>query len=226
MDLEAKRAELRAKIPANYNGKLHFITLNTVSLTAIAIGLANLGELAWWDWAFVPGFFAFANFFEWAYHRWPLHTPGYIREGYLSHAKCHHILFTDDAMPMEEWNDLNYTLFHPFFLVIILCIVLPVGLLLGALISPNLLWLSVISGYGYYWVYEWLHTLHHFPQGFAFAETPFVNWLREHHARHHNIRQMTRGNFNVSFPLADYIIGSVLPDGRKQSAKTPEEATP
>jgi len=36
-------------------------------------------------------------------------------------------------------------------------------------------------------------------------------WLRRHHAAHHDPRLMTRYNFNVTFPIADRLFGTVAP---------------
>lgn len=229
MSLETKRQELRSKIPEGYNGLQHFIVLNVVSLSMIVLSAVMLRGIVWWELLFVPGFFVFANVFEWFYHKGPLHTPnalgGLMKDGYVSHAKSHHILFTDDDMRVKEWRDLTFTLFSPWFLLTIGCIVVPLGLVLGLTISWNLFWLFLLSSYGYYFVYEWLHTMHHWPEGYWLAETRLFTWLRQHHARHHNLRRMTKGNFNVSFPLADYLFGTVLDEGEEAapdvSAGTP-----
>lgn len=36
-------------------------------------------------------------------------------------------------------------------------------------------------------------------------------WLRTHHTRHHELARMEKGNFNVSFPLWDWLLGTMLP---------------
>ena len=37
---------------------------------------------------------------------------------------------------------------------------------------------------------------------------PFVNTIRRHHAAHHNLGIMMHKNMNLSFPLADWVMGT------------------
>ena len=37
---------------------------------------------------------------------------------------------------------------------------------------------------------------------------PFVNTIRRHHAAHHNMGIMMHKNMNLSFPLADWVMGT------------------
>jgi hypothetical protein len=37
---------------------------------------------------------------------------------------------------------------------------------------------------------------------------PFVNTIRRHHAAHHNLGIMMHKNMNLSFPVADWVMGT------------------
>ena len=60
-------------------------------------------------------------------------------------------------------------------------------------------------------LYEWLHLLHHSPPEGPVAGSRWARWLRRHHARHHDPTRMQQGNFNISLPLFDFLVGTVLP---------------
>lgn len=93
---------------------------------------------------------------------------------------------------------------------VLLLLTAPLTLALGWLWAP-LAWVFLAAACAYYGVYEWLHLLHHWPQDRWLGRRRLVGWLRRHHARHHDPRRMRAGNFNVSFPLCDYALRSVLP---------------
>ena len=58
----------------------------------------------------------------------------------------------------------------------------------------------------YYLIYEGLHTLHHLPG----TRRGVTGWMQRHHARHHDAARMRAGNWNVSFPLWDVLLGTTL----------------
>jgi hypothetical protein len=37
---------------------------------------------------------------------------------------------------------------------------------------------------------------------------PFINTIRRHHTAHHNMGIMMKYNMNLTFPIADWVIGS------------------
>ena len=79
-----------------------------------------------------------------------------------------------------------------------------------------LFWLSVFA---YYLTYEWFHYCHHLPSDSWIGRRRIVSLARLHHTRHHELTRMTRGNFNVSFPLWDWLLGTLLPP-----AEVPKQA--
>ena len=213
MQLAEKRAQLAAEIPARYPGTLHFVAINVASLAAIVACLALLRSPSPWMLAWLPGFFLFANLVEWAVHRGPMHRsrPGRVaRALYERHACQHHVMFTHERMEIAGPAELKLVLFPWYVFPLLMLVTSPVPLALGLLISPDHALLFLASCVAYYLVYEWLHTLHHWPQATWIGRRRLVALLRRHHTLHHDPRLMTRGNFNVSFPLADWLLRSSL----------------
>lgn len=224
MSNEAKRAELVGAIPRWYSGYGHFALINALGLLAIAGSLSRLDGLAWWEGLFVPFFFCFANLFEWWVHRGPMHHPTrLLRLLYRRHTLEHHAAFTEDDMALREPRELMLVLFPPWFLPLFLLMTSPIPVLLGWLVSWNLGLLFFASAIAYYLVYEHFHLAHHWPAESWLARRPIVRWVRQHHARHHDPARMTQGNFNVSFPLWDWLLGSTLGEGRGGACTLPAE---
>ena len=96
--------------------------------------------------------------------------------------------------------------------------ILGIGLCLVALESPDWWeWLFFLSVLAYYFVYEWFHFAHHLRRDSWLGRRAVVGWLRTHHTRHHELALMEKGNFNVSFPLWDRLLGTMLPDVGRES---------
>lgn len=210
VQLDARRRALRQSIPPWYNGYVHFASINLVCALAIAWLASRLCEPTRGELWMAPVFFAFANLVEWIVHRGPMHHPRrWLMPLYRRHALEHHVLFTADRMEFRNHRDLKFVLFPPLFFPFLLLLTAPLCLALWAY-SPNVALVYLISAHAYYLVYEWFHTVHHWPRNSRLGRSWFARLVREHHRRHHDLRGMTRGNFNVSFPLWDHLFGTVL----------------
>ena len=212
-DREAKRREMMARVPARYSGRAHWAFINITTALGVALCLAQLERLLWWEWFFVPGFFVFANAFEWWIHRGPMHHPTRgLRMLYQRHTLQHHVFYPADDMAFRDPRELFYVLFRPLALPMLLLVNLPIPLILGGLVTANLAWLFFASVLAYYFVYEWFHFAHHLSRDSWLGRRALVGWLRQHHTRHHELALMEKGNFNVSFPLWDWLLGTMLPE--------------
>ena len=58
--------------------------------------------------------------------------------------------------------------------------------------------------------YEVTHLLYHLPEALV-GDSRLVRVLKEHHARHHDPRLMQKWNFNVTVPLADWVLKTIAP---------------
>jgi sterol desaturase/sphingolipid hydroxylase (fatty acid hydroxylase superfamily) len=92
------------------------------------------------------------------------------------------------------------------------CFALPVGALLYFLVSPNVSFLFVLTAILYFLNYELLHFAYHMdPQSWV-GRLPFIGRLRTHHTYHHDRRLMIRYNFNITYPICDYLFGTLHKD--------------
>jgi hypothetical protein len=206
------REEFRREgIEAGYTGWGHFAFTSLGSLAVIVLALSRLSEVRPLEWLMVPGTFLVANGVEYFGHKGPMHRPmkglGLL---YKRHTRQHHHFFTHEAMAYESSRDFKMVLFPPVLLLFFLgAIATPLGALCFLVASANVGWLFVATAVGYYLTYEWLHFSHHLPEGHGVARLPFMARLRGHHRAHHDLRRMGRQNFNITFPLCDWLFGTL-----------------
>jgi len=77
------------------------------------------------------------------------------------------------------------------------------------LVSPNVALFWVAVSMGYVVSYEWLHLSYHLPADSRVGQSRLVRWLRRSHAMHHTPELMQKWNFNVTFPVWDWVRGSI-----------------
>lgn len=206
------RTEYRARdIPASYSGRLNlWITFGGGTLTWLWC-VSRLESVQAVEWLMVPLAFVYANLVEYVGHRWPMHRPlPGLKLVYRRHAGQHHRFFTHEAMAHESPRDLRAVLFPPLLVVFFFGgFALPAWLLLDALASRNLAWLMLATGIAYYLNYEFLHLAYHQPPGHWMTRVPGVAGLAWLHRQHHDPRAMTGCNFNISYPIADAVFGTL-----------------
>ncbi len=217
-----RRAQLAAaNIPPRYSGALHVAYFNALALGVIGAALAGLDRPTTFELALAPAFLIFANAFEWWIHRGPMHHPWpYLRELYQRHTLSHHAYFTDRDMEITSARELKLVLFPPFALPFFIALTSPLPIVAGLVVSANAARIFFASAISYYLIYEWLHLIHHLPCASWIGQRHWVAALRTHHTRHHEPRRMTLGNFNVSFPLWDWVRGTLLTEA--SVASTPD----
>jgi hypothetical protein len=212
------REQSRREIPRLYSGKLHFAFTNLVMGSAIFIAYRGLHRVRPAEWLTIGFTFLAANLVEYLAHRGPMHHVfPYLRLVYRNHTLRHHRFFPHDAMAIEETRDLNAVLFPPlmigFFTLIFL---VPVGSLLSWLATPNAARLFLITALVYYLNYEWLHLFYHLPETSPWRRFPLINRLSRLHTLHHDPHLMSHYNFNITYPLTDYLAGTLRGEARRQ----------
>jgi sterol desaturase/sphingolipid hydroxylase (fatty acid hydroxylase superfamily) len=215
MTVPASVTEFRARhraehIGPRYRGWLHLSITTSGAATAVAIATWQVDNPGAIELAMVPIFFLVANLVEYFGHRGPMH---HRRRGlallFERHSQQHHRYFTHDAMEVESPRDFQMVLFPPLMLGFFLGGVAPIGLALAALTTANVGWLFAATGFGYFLLYEWLHFAYHQPSQSWIGRNALVAHLRRHHLVHHDLRRMTSVNFNVTFPIADRLFGTM-----------------
>jgi hypothetical protein len=199
------------EVPARYDGRVHLaITFGGGSLALLAC-LAQLHAVRPLEWLAVPASLLYANLAEYLGHRYPMHRPwrglGLVHR---RHAAQHHRFFSDEAMPIDGLRDLRAVLFPPLLVLFFFgSFATPVWFALARGVSANVAWLFVASGIAYFLNYEILHTAYHLPEGHWLARVGMVKRLRWLHTIHHDPRQMATRNFNISYPLCDWLFGTL-----------------
>lgn len=163
-------------------------------------------------WLLLPGVWLFANFFEWTVHRYPMHRPLFPRIMYRNHAQLHHLAFTEETMAMNEPRELSLVMMPWYTIALLFIAVSPVAAvaaLFGGVPVAGIFYAGAIS---YFVLYEMLHALYHVPPEhlarYGLGPEGWFKRLRAHHTHHHTLRRMAHVNFNVTFPIADVVLGT------------------
>lgn len=213
VDTASYRAEFRLRIPRWYRGWPHFAFTNLFlgGLTVLLASRVRAPRAV--DFLAIPIGFLVANFVEYVAHRYPLHRPMWpLRYVYKAHGIQHHRFFTGDSeahMTTSDPHDFAVVLFGPLSqAVLIVGAGLPAALLLGVLAGPNAAWLFGAMATAYFLTYEWLHLLYHLPSSNPLTRLPGIRALSRHHLAHHELRLMSKWNFNITFPIFDALFGT------------------
>jgi uncharacterized membrane protein YgcG len=142
---------------------------------------------------------------------------------YHNHAQIHHVAFTDGNMSFHDMRELSLIMMPWYTIVLLLVTVSPVAIAAGLLGGLPMVGVFYVAALGYFLTYETLHALYHVPPdrmvrlglgglddvgGAAPARRGVFGALRAHHRHHHIMRRMAHVNFNVTFPLADVVMGT------------------
>lgn len=214
----------REHVPAGYRGTRHLAFTFGMGGVALLACLAQLHDVRSLEWLAVPLTAVYANLAEYWGHRGPMH---HRRRGlglvYERHTRQHHRFFTASTMPVDGLDDLRAVLFPPVLATFFLAaFALPAALLLATLTTANVGWLFAATSLGYFLNYEFLHLAYHLPAGHAIARWAPVARLQRLHRTHHDPGLMARCNFNISYPLGDWLFGTLYRaprDGREDQRR-------
>jgi hypothetical protein len=161
---------------------------------------------------------------EWVVHKHFMHSVKFMRTPHDKHAVMHHSERRAPGKFFAKEDELKeYHLFETSFMPVLWMLHAPVFyafyLLLGSWGS-----FGVAAGTAVYVLsYELLHWSIHCPDEFPFRKHRWFLFLIEHHRRHHNRSDI---NYNVVFPLADWMFGTlsfrdVRPEPEHETGKMP-----
>ena len=204
------REQYVANISPCYNGILHVAVTYGVGIAMIAWCVSRM-QGASWEWLLVVPVAIAGNFVEWGMHQHVMHRlkdVWAIRAIYDRHTRQHHQYFTDNDVTIHSAREFRIV-FFPWRLLVTLG---AAGALLGWLTSlvwnANAGYVVFITMMGHYLTYETLHFFCHVPEHPALRHIPFVNTIRRHHTAHHNLGIMMHLNMNLTFPIADWALGT------------------
>jgi hypothetical protein len=219
MTLEAMtkfRDQYRKGIATRYSGWVHMFSVLLVGLGVIIYALSQLNSASLMEWLIFPTVMLLVNFAEYYAHRWLGHRKTkYGKLFYSRHTGDHHSFFLENAMNYEAVRDWRVVLF-PVYLIFafLLGLIVPAGYLLSEFFSMNVAYIYAAAGISGYLLYEVLHFSYHIPRG-HWAEQIFLiipGWtaLRHLHVLHHKRDKMGEANFNITFPIFDFLLGTLF----------------
>lgn len=194
-----------------YSGKLHFSFVTLWCVVGISVCVYYLQSPTWQQLLVIPVTFLYTNLFEYLGHRYPMHHRyEALKAVFKRHTMQHHRFFTDEEMNCDTVNDFKIILFPPVLLIFFsVFFVLPVFWLVYHFFSLNAALLYVATILAYYLNYEWLHLAYHLPETHWVYRMPGLRTLRKLHHNHHNLKEMNKYNFNISYPVFDIVFGTL-----------------
>lgn len=197
----------KEQIGPSYSGTGHFWFTTISCLLVISISIYMLKDVQKWEWIIIPATFLYANFVEYIGHKGPMHhRKELLKKVFHRHTLEHHRFFTDEEMTCEGTQDFKMILFPPVLLIFFFFgFAVPATLLMYWLWSANAAWLLLGTLIAYYLNYEWLHLSYHLPADHWVSQLPLIRKLRNYHYRHHDPSLMQKYNFNISYPIFDWI---------------------
>jgi len=204
------REQYKGRISPFYNGLVHIGVMYTVGIVAIGYCLQNI-QGATWEWALILPVFLAGNFIEWGMHKYVMHRRRDVfalRAIYERHTREHHQYFTDNDVTIDTTREFRIV-FFPWRVLIVLGVA---GGVLGwtatQLVNANAGYILYMTMVGHYLVYETFHYCCHVHENAFVRNMPFVNTIRRHHTAHHNQGIMMHKNMNLTFPIADWFMGT------------------
>lgn len=207
---KAFRAAYQSAIHPLYNGVLHIGVIYVVGIAVIAWCVSHLQQ-ARWEWLLIVPVFFFSNLFEWWIHKCVMHRlvdVWALRAIYDRHTRQHHQYFTDNEMSVDSNREWRIVFFPWRALFTFMAMGVPFALLLSTLINANAGYILMVTIVGQYLIYETFHYCCHTHDNWFVRNMPFINTIRRHHTAHHNYGIMMTHNMNLTFPIADWVMGT------------------
>ena len=207
---ETFRSRYRAEIHPLYNPWLHGAFVLLFGLLAIAAFWSTVHQVQPLQWLAVPLTLLFFNFGVYRVHRHlGHHKKSFARMFYARHAGDHHNFFAPGYMTYDSPRDWRVILFPAWLIVVhTVVIALPLWWLLSQ-VDANVGGLSAGCLVLGYLAYEVFHACEHLPPGNPVTRLPWIRQMRRLHELHHRRELMQERNFNIVFPLMDYLFGTL-----------------
>lgn len=203
------------EISASYSGILHLSFTMSFALSVLVWAAWQVEAVSWLEWLTVPMTFLYANLVEYMAHKGPMHRPFKgINVIYKRHATQHHVFFTHEFMQFDSTKDFKAVLFPPYLILFFLLVfALPMGLVINWILSTNVSYLFIVTAFAYFAIYEVLHTTYHLSNDAWIYRFSVFRKLRQLHQNHHRPDLMNRCNFNITFPICDWLFGTYYSEG-------------
>jgi hypothetical protein len=204
------REKYVSEISPWYNGLVHIGVMYTAGIAAIVWCLSRM-QGATWEWLVLIPVAIAGNFVEWGMHKFVMHRLRdvfAVRAIYDRHTRQHHQYFTDNDPTIHTVKEFRIV-FFPWRVLMVLAVGGGlISLAMAQVLNANAGYITFITMIGHYMVYETFHFCCHVPENWFVRNMPLVNTIRRHHAAHHNMGIMMHLNMNLTFPIADWAMGT------------------
>lgn len=204
------REQYKGRISPFYNGLLHITVIYIAGISAIGYCLSQIQE-ARWEWLLMLPVFLAGNFVEWGMHKYVMHRRidlFALRAIYERHTREHHQYFTDNDITIDTMREFRIVFFPWRVLIVLGVLGLALWWLTSRIINTNAGYIVYLTLVGQYLLYEAFHYSCHVHENWFVRTMPFINTIRRHHTAHHNQGIMMHLNMNLTFPVADYLMGT------------------
>ena len=204
------RERYLAQISPWYHGLMHIGVMYGAGLLALWWCIGQLQHPSW-EWCLIIPIAIAGNFAEWAMHLHIMHRLKDVfalRAIYDRHTRQHHQYFTDNDFTISSIKEFRIV-FFPWRVLLVLSLASAVlGWGMALLLGPDAGYMVPITLIGHYMLYESFHFFCHVPENAFVRHCPIINSVRRHHSVHHNMGVMMHINMNLTFPLADWAMGT------------------
>ena len=204
------REQYVAGIAPWYSGIVHVLGTYGVGIAMIWWCVSRMQD-ARWEWLLVIPVAIAGNFVEWAMHFHVMHRLKdvfAIRAIYDRHTRQHHQYFTDNDVTIHTTKEFRIVFFPWRLLATLAVIGGALGWLAAQAWNANAGYVVFVTMVGHYLVYETFHFSCHVPERSWLRHVPLINTIRRHHTAHHNMGIMMHVNMNLTFPVADWALGT------------------
>lgn len=219
-DTEGFRSRYRAGISRWYNAWLHGGFVLLFGLAVLALLLTRIEHAQGWQWLAIPIGLIVFNWGEYTVHR----TFGHYKQRigglfYKRHTGDHHSFFVETMMPYQQARDWR-VIFFPAWLIVLYCVAgLAPAYFLLARFDRNVAALFTATLLAGYLCYEIFHSCEHLPPEHWLTKLPWIRQMRRLHQLHHRRDLMQTKNFNLIFPLMDWLCGTLHWEPPEQAAQ-------
>jgi len=204
------REQYKGQISPIYNGYVHTGVMFAVGVAAIWYCFGQL-QGSGWEWLIVLPVFLAGNFVEWFMHKYVMHrriNVFALRAIYERHTREHHQYFTDNDVTIDKVQEFRIV-FFPWRVLIVLGVAGGIfGWTAAQIFNANAGYILYMTMVAQYLTYETFHLCCHVHENGFVRNMPFVNTIRRHHTAHHNQGIMMHKNMNLTFPIADWVMGT------------------
>lgn len=209
LDISAFRARYRSGISEHYNAWLHGGFVLAFGTICVVFFWSHAENVRPWEWLTLPVALIFHNWGEYMVHKkLGHHKRAWSALFYKRHTGDHHSFFAPRQMAYETPQDWRVIFFPPWLIVVYAVFALSVWWLLSAF-NSNVAALFIGAMLLGYLSYEVFHAFEHLPATHPISRLPWVRQMRHLHEVHHARELMHHCNFNVVFPLWDWIFGTL-----------------